>query len=186
MNPRRFPITLALLTLVPLTFAARPPENPFAARPSDEHALLRKMAGSWTVEFRLTMPGAPEMASDGTEQADMLGDLWLSARYDDPDMMGGAYAGAQLLGYDPDKEKYVSMWVDSTSTAATMQEGTYDEATRTLTLLGKSSDPLTGIEGTVRSTMHWTDDDHRIHTMFVPGPGGSEMEMFQIEYTRAK
>lgn len=186
MNPRQFVTVLALLAAVPLAGAALPTQNPFAARPAKEHALLAKMAGKWTAEFQLTMPGAPPMASTATEVGEMLGELWLATRYDDPAMMGGAFAGAQLIGYDPDKKKYVAAWADSQSASLALQEGTYDEATRTLTLSGKSVDPMTGTEGTTRSTVRWIDDDHRVHLMFVPGPGGIEMEMFRIDYERAK
>ncbi len=186
MNRRRFVTVLALLAAVPLAGAALPSQNPFAARPAKEHALLQKFAGKWTTQFHLTMPGAPDMSSSGTEVNEMLGGIWLSSRYEDPDMAGGRFSGVQLLGYDPSKKKYVSAWADSQTAELSLQEGTYDEATRTLTLSGSSIDPMTGQPGTVRTVVQWNDDDHRVHTMFVPGPGGKEMEMFRIEYARAK
>jgi hypothetical protein len=186
MDRRRLVTLLALLAAAPLAGAALPRQNPFAARPEKEHALLGSLAGKWTAKFRLTMPGAPPMSSDATEVGEMLGELWLVTRYDDPAMMGGPFAGAQLLGYDPDKEKYVAAWADNQNAGLTLQEGTYDAATRTLTLTGPSVDPMTGQEGTARSVVRWLDDDHRVQSLFVPGPDGAEMEMFRIEYARVK
>src|SRR5262245_9143643 len=186
MLRRRLVLALALFALVPLAGAALPRQNPFAARPAKEHALLRALAGKWSAKFQLTMPGAPALASNGTEVNEMVGELWLATRYDDPAMTGGAFAGAQLLGYDPDKKKYVAAWADSQTASLSVQEGTYDAATRTLTLLVKSSDPMTGHDGTARTVVHWSDDDHRVQTMYVSGAGAAEMEMFRIEYARVK
>lgn len=186
MDCRRLVTVLALLAAAPLARAAFPRQNPFATRPGKEHALLRTLAGRWTAKFQLTMPGAPSMSSSAIEVNEMLGELWLVGRYDDPDMMGGAFAGAQLLGYDPDKQKYVAAWADSQNAGLTLQEGTYDATTRTLTLAGPSVDPMTGQEGISRSVIRWTDDDHRVQTVLVPGPAGQELEMFRIEYERAR
>lgn len=185
-------IVLACLALpwivlaVPLAAAMRPRQNPFGARPAEEHALLAELAGTWTAEFELLMPGAPPVKSKSREVNEMLGALWVVGRYDDPGMMGGAYHGASLVGYDPAKEKYVSAWADSMTASLSLQEGTYDAATRTLSLAGPSEDPLTGHAVQVRTTHVWSDDDHRVQTMFVPGPDGAEMEMFRITYAREK
>jgi hypothetical protein len=186
MNRRLAVTALTLLVAVPLAAAARAPQNPFAARPAKEHALLQELAGTWKAEFRMTIPGAPPIVSPGSEVGEMLGELWLSTRYEDPNMMGARYSGAQLLGYDPGKKKYVAVWADSQTAELSQQEGTYDAATRTLTLTGSFEDPMTGQAGTMRSVLRFSDDDHRVQQMFVPGPGGTEMQMFEIAYERVK
>jgi len=176
---------LVLASALPLAAGTLPRQNPFAPRPRPEHALLKKLAGKWTADFEMTMTGAP-IKSRASEVNEMLGELWIVSRYEDPGMMGGAFRGAQLFGYDPDEKKYVGAWADSQSANLSVQKGTYDEATRTLTLVGTSKDPMTGADSTVRTVMTWTDDDHRSQRMFVPGPGGKEMELFTIEYEREK
>src|SRR5262245_25014546 len=118
---------LGLVLGLPLASAALPRQNPFAARPKPEHALLKKLAGKWAASFELSMPGAPPMKSRGSEVNEMLGELWIVSRYDDPGMMGGAFAGAQLFGYDPDEKKYVGAWADNQSTNLSVQKGTFDE-----------------------------------------------------------
>ena len=187
MARRRIASAFLLASALPLAAGTLPRQNPFAARPKPEHALLKKLAGKWTASFELTMAGSPPMKSHASEVNEMLGELWIVSRYDDPGMMGGgAFRGAQLFGYDPDEKKYVGAWVDSQSANLSVQKGIYDEATRTLTLVGTSKDPMTGADSTVRTVVTWTDDDHRSQQMFVPGPGGKEMEMFTIEYERAE
>ncbi len=185
-RPRIAVALLVLASALPLAAATLPRQNPFAARPKPEHALLKELAGKWTASFEMTMPGAPPIASRGSEVNEMIGELWILSRYDDPGMMGGAFAGAQLFGYDPDEKKYIAAWADNQTPNLSVQKGTYDEATRTLTLAGTSKDPMTGADSTMRTVMTWVDDDHRSQQMFVPGPGGKEMEMFTIEYERVK
>ena len=180
------PALLVLASALPLAAATLPRQNPFATRPRPEHALLKELAGKWTATFEMTMPGAPPMKSRASEVNEMLGELWIVSRYEDRGMMGGAFLGAQIFGYDPDEKKYVGAWADSQSANLSVQKGTYDEATRTLTLVGTSKDPMTGADSTVRRVVTWTDDDHRTQQMYVPGPGAKEMEMFTIEYERVK
>jgi hypothetical protein len=182
-------LALALVSFVlglPLAAAVLPRQSPFAARPKPEHALLKRLAGKWKTDFELTMPGIPPIQSHGTETNEMLGDLWLVSRYDDPGQMGVAFSGAQIFGYDADAKQYVSAWADSQSADLSVTKGKYDEATQTLTMLGTSKDPMTGAAAPVRNVMSWDGDDHRSQQMFVPGPGGKEMELFTIEYERVK
>ena len=187
MHRHRIALALFALSLVlPSSSSPRPLQNPFAARPKKEHALLKKLAGKWNASFEMTMAGAPPIQSHARETNEMLGELWIVSRYDDPGMMGGAFAGAQIFGYDPDEKNYVGAWADSQSSNLSVQKGTYDEATKTLTLIGSSKDPMTGADSSVRTVVTWQDDDHRTQTMFVPGPSGKEMELFKIEYERAR
>jgi hypothetical protein len=101
-------------------------------------------------------------------------------------MMGERFSGVQLLGYDPAKKKYVAAWADSETAELSLQEGTWDEATKSLTLIGGSTDPMSGKPSTSKSIVRVTDDDHHSSSLYVPGPGGQELEMFRIEYERAK
>lgn len=187
MSKPKLLVTLLVLALgLPLAATTLPQQNPFAARPQKEHELLQQLAGNWKAEFALSMPGAPPMQSEARVESELLGKLWIATRYDDPQMVGGAFSGAELFGYDPDKEKYVSAWVDNQSASMTLQEGTYDPATRTLAMSGASKDPITGRESSSRSTIVWSDDDRRVQTMFAPGPGGEELQMFTITYSRVQ
>jgi len=185
MIRRTAPLIVLLLAAARLGAAALP-QNPFASRPEKEHALLSQVTGTWKTTFHLSIPGAPPIESHGTEVNEKLGELWVVGRYDDPGMGGQRFAGVQIFGYDPVKKKYVAAWADSESSSLSLQEGTFDATTRTLTLSGPSIDPMTHKESTSRSVMQWTDDDHRVQKLYAPGPGGKEMEIFTIEYERAK
>lgn len=184
----RFAFAAVLFTLVAAPIAARAltAQNPFAERPGKEHELLKSLTGKWNATFQLTVPGAPPTKSKATEVGEQLSGLWVVSRYDDPDMLGSAFAGVQLLGYDPAKKKYVGTWVDSQTASMTVQEGVYDEASKTLTLLSDGLDPMTGQQATVKSVIHWSDADHRSVSMLAPGADGKDFEIFHIDYERAK
>lgn len=185
MQSKRSLMLAALCLSLPLA-AALPRQNPFAPRASKEHELLRSLVGTWNAEFQLTIPGAPPTVTHGHEVNELLGELWLVTRYEDREMFGGPFLGAQLLGYDAKKKAYVAAWCDNQSAEMSLQEGAFDPATRTLTLSGPSTDPMTGKPSTSRNVLRWTDDDHRVSELWVPGPGGQEMKVFSIELERMK
>jgi hypothetical protein len=187
MSLRRIALVRFLsASILSLAAAALPTQNPFATPSKPEHALLKKLVGKWDATFELKMPGAPPIKSHGKEVNEMLGELWIVGRYDDPGMMGGAFAGAQLVGYDPDEKKYVAAWADNQTANLSVQKGVYDESKKTLTLLGKGKDPMSGAESTVRTVWTFDGDDRRTQSLFVGGADGKEMEMFAITYQRAK
>ena len=64
-----------------------------------------------------------------------LGGLWLSSTLEG-EIAGRKYSAQRLDSYDPVKKKYISVWVDSSTTSPTVTEGIYDEAKKTLTQVG--------------------------------------------------
>lgn len=155
------------------------------AKPGAEHKLLDAFAGKWTSTFQLgDMPGAPEMKMQGTENGEIWGGLWAVSQ---TEMSGqGGFKGLQVVGYDPAKKKYVGSWFDTQQSSLSIMEGTFDEASKTLTMVSEGVDPFSGQPYKVRILYNFVDDSHRTQQMFAPGPGGKEMEIFTIEYVRAK
>jgi hypothetical protein len=64
-------------------------------------------------------------------------------------------------------------------------EGTYDEKTKTMTMVGESRGP-DGKPTKHRLTSTHKDKDHHSFEMFVVGADGKETSMMTIEYTRKK
>ncbi|MCP4655718.1 MAG: DUF1579 domain-containing protein, partial [bacterium] len=59
-------------------------------------------------------------------------------------MMGEAFQGIGIIGYDNFKQKYQYIWIDNTSTAMFTSLGDYDEPTQTFTYHGLMDEPMTG------------------------------------------
>jgi hypothetical protein len=100
-------------------------------------------------------------------------------------MPGTAFEGRGVTTWDGTKKKYVGAWTDSMALGMGVSEGTYDASTKTLTSSMVGPD-MTGAVVTSKSIVQYTDADHKVMTMFVPGPDGKEMQAVKISYTRRK
>jgi hypothetical protein len=129
-------------------------------------------------------PGKPPTVSKGTETNAMIGGLWLVSDFKS-EMMGQTFQGRGTTGWDPNKKKYVSSWIDSMSTGFTMGDATYDAATKTLTGTMEGPD-MSGNMVKMKETTQWKDADTKIFTMFAPGPDGKDVAMMKISYKRRK
>lgn len=101
-------------------------------------------------------------------------------------MMGMPMTGKSLTGYDNAKKKFVSSWIDNLGSGIVRMEGTYDEATKTLHLKGKQSDPGTGGESDIRQEQKWIDDDTYVLSMYGTGHDGKEQKFMEGTFKRKK
>ena len=151
-----------------------------------EHAALARDEGMWdtTVEIPMGPPGSKPESSKGVETDSLCcGGLWLVKDYKS-DASKSPFQGHGIIGYDPARKKYVSVWVDSELTTPMISEGTYDSSTRTMTMRGSMS--ANGKELRWRDVTVWKDDDTRKFTTYRPGPDGRESPSMTITYARKK
>jgi hypothetical protein len=164
-------VALAALLAAP---AARAQDIP---KPGPEHEVLKKMEGNWD----LTMKFAG-MESKGRVVYKMeLGGLWLTSALEG-DIGGMKFSGKGLDTYDPASKKYVAVWIDSMSTRPMTMEGTYDKATKTLTMIGDGPGP--DGKPTKHKTVSVMPDDDTINFSMYMGDG--KEPMFTIVYKRKK
>ena len=148
--------------------------------PGPEHALLKKMEGTWIGE--IDMGGEK---STGTMTSKMeLGGLWLVTKFEG-EFGGMKFEGRGLDTYDAGKKKYTSVWVDSMGTKPMLAEGTYDKEKKTLTMIGESTGP-DGNPAKFKMITKHIDDDHQEFTMFMLTPDGGEQKMMTTNYRRKK
>ena len=118
--------------------------------PGSSHQLLAKAEGEWTGEMTMWMaPDAPPMKSTVTNTNKMI----MGGRYQvsthKGDFMGQPFEGISTTGYDNAKKVFISNWVDNMGTGMMNMEGTWDEATKTMSMKGKISAPyLSSYTGT--------------------------------------
>jgi hypothetical protein len=144
-------------------------------RPTPEHAILAAAEGSYDLSF--------SDGSTGTSTCrTALGGQWMLEQVK-ADFCGQGYEGCGATSYDPVRRKYVNVWIDSVSPAPLVSEGSYDPATKTLTLVGNLTVPGgTVVEATIAIVQK--SADARTFTMTVPGPTGDPVELFAITYRR--
>ena len=152
--------------------------------PGEPHKLLAKLEGSWTTRTRGWMePDKPPVDSTGTcEQKLVLDGHYLQQVYTG-DMMGVPFTGINLLGYDNHARKYVSVWLDSMSTAIYYFEGTASADGRTITQKCGYDDPLRG-PSVWRSVTRIRDDNTLEYEMFITPKGGKKEKMMEMTIVR--
>jgi hypothetical protein len=160
-------------------------ENPLP-RPTAHHLAMKDQAGTWTAVARMYMdPSKPPMVSKGTETNTLVsGGLWLKSEMR-AEMMGQAFEGHGLFGYDTFQKAHVGSWVDNSGTWMAVTRGTCDKDCRVQTLFFEGYDEA-GKPTTYKEVHTQVDRDHRTAVMFVKGREGAFVKIMEMEYTRAK
>jgi hypothetical protein len=153
--------------------------------PGDVHKMMAKSDGQWKGDVTWWMaPGQQPMHSTTTSTNTMI----MGGRYqqsiDKGDMMGMPFEGMNILGYDNAKKMFVSTWVDNMGTGMMNMEGTWDEATKSVTMKGKSYDPMTKKAMNIRQVFKYIDDNNQMLEMYMIMPEGKEFKSMEIKYTR--
>jgi hypothetical protein len=145
------------------------------AKPTKEHEMLKELEGEW--EFVL------EGGVTGTATYKMQhGGLWLESKLEMP-MPTGKFTGQGLDSYDPNKKKFVSIWVDNMSSTPIISEGVYDAAKKTLTMAGKGPNE-SGQLVDYKMVTHYKDKDTHTFKMWMGSATGAPM--MDATYKRKK
>lgn len=156
--------------------------------PVKEHAMLAKSNGTWNAETTMWMaPDAPPQKSTATAENKMI----LGGRFQQStfkgSMMGQPFEGVGTMGYDVARKVYVSSWVDNMSTAVMNMEGTWDEATKSITTTGKMYCPANKMDCEMKEVFKTVDDNTQVLEMYGPDmKTGKPYKTMEIKYTRKK
>jgi hypothetical protein len=185
--------SLGLAVLVPLN--ARPaPQDPQKAMDAymkagavtENHAYLNRFAGSWTARTTMwTVPGQPPSTSENMFEGKMiLGGRFVSMAYIGT-MMGRPFEGVQISGYDNMQKKYVTLWLDDTSTSFFLLAGARDAVKDILNQTGEWADPLGGMTK-VRAATRFLNPNEYVFEQFMILPDGKELKSMEMRCTRKK
>ena len=158
-----------------------------AATPGPNHKLLESMVGEWTAAMKMWMdPSAPATETKGTVSTRaLLGGRYVEGVFKAP-MMGMAFEGIGLNGYDNVTRQFVSTWIDNMGTGILFMTGTYDAATKTLTYLAEMADPMNpSVKVKMRETYRLVNDNQHVMEMY-ESRGGKETKTMEVTYTRVK
>jgi len=159
-----------------------------AGTPGPQHAMLAKADGKWEAEMTMWMaPGA----SPQTSKVACVNRMLFGGRYQESSFKGSfgewPFEGVSNTGYDNTKKVYFSTWMDNMSTAMMNMEGTWDEATKSITFKGKMICPANGKECEMREIFKFIDDNTQVMEMFGPDmQTGKEYKNMEIKFTRKK
>jgi hypothetical protein len=154
--------------------------------PGDVHKMLASSDGAWNTEMTMYMPGAPPAKATGKSvNKTIMNGLFQTSVYTS-NVMGMPFEGRGTLGYDNHKKMFVSSWIDNMSSGIMNGEGTWDEASKTITIKGKMMNGETKQETDYRETLKIIDANNQFMEMYGTGPDGKEVKFFDIKYTKAK
>jgi hypothetical protein len=117
-------------------------------KPGAEQNRLERLTGTWDSHVKFYFDAAaPAMEKSGQYTAKLdLGGYFLTREFkvtldDAGDFTGLAFHGCGLTGYDPFKQQYLGVWVDSGSPALYRTEGTFNAAGDIFTEISEGPDP---------------------------------------------
>jgi len=155
--------------------------------PGDMHKMMAKWDGAWTGEISMWMqPGAPEQKSTSTAENKMVMNGLYQQSTHTGNMMGMPFSGMSTTAYDIHRKEFVSTWIDNMGSGIMVLKGPWDEATKTITLKGKTTDPGTKGESNVRETFTIIDDNTQEMKMYMVMPDGKDFQTMNIRFTRKK
>jgi hypothetical protein len=154
---------------------------------NENHAHLGQFAGDWNVTSKgWMMPGQEPQTGQNTARAEMiLGGRFLKMEFKGT-MFGQPFEGLQIIGYDNLKKKFITFWIDNSSTAFFLTEGTLDSSTKTMTETGLWPDPMTGGTMGVKGVTRLVSPDEFSYEMFMVGPDGKEFKSLENRCARKK
>lgn len=144
--------------------------------PGPERKVLERLAGRWEFTGKVFLPGSESLKLEGTSEAAFLeGSDWLVSRgkgraNDEPfDMV-------VITCFDAGKGRFTGTGAHSAFPPhLTIDEGTYDEASRTLRWEeSEALEPGTGAKVMTRAEDTFRDDDTLVSTSYIKRPGENE------------
>jgi hypothetical protein len=155
--------------------------------PGPEHKLFEPLVGTFTAKCKMWMdPTATPVVSEGTlVRKSILGGRFICEEFDGK-LMDKPFQGFGTVGYDRAKEKFVSTWIDSVSTAIHMSQGTYDAATKTWTYKQEDTCPITKKPVKMRDTLKIVSNDEQVMEMYKQMGDEKEFKSMEITFTRKK
>ena len=146
-----------------------------AIKPGKEHALLAESEGEWSVT--IASPGGDmtgkcvyKMAHNG---------VWLTSQLE-MKMPDGPFTGQGLDTFDPNKKKFVAVWVDSMSATPLILEGDRSPDGKKITMTGKGPAP-DGSSVNYKTEMEYVSKDKHVFKMWMGAPTGDPMMVATYE-----
>ncbi|MDF1701245.1 MAG: DUF1579 family protein [Planctomycetota bacterium] len=153
--------------------------------PGAEHELLKRFIGTWVNEGVAYTESMGEFPIRGeTTFKSIMGGRFLAADYKGPPGPMGLIVGTGHMGFDRMAGEFVSTWMMSMGTGIETYRGSWDAATKTLTMHGTKKLPG-GNAWPIRQAITFESADKVIETHYMtPASTGKEQISAKMSYTR--
>jgi hypothetical protein len=156
------------------------------ATPGPAHRVFDNLVGKWeTTSSMWWSKDSPPQQSKGTSDVRWIMDGRYVLEEVSGDMMGMAWKGMGVTGYDNFKKKYVFTFLDNMGTAILTGEGDFDAKNNVLTSYGKMDEPLTGEKNkTVKYVTRVISKDKHVFEIYDLVGTPHEFKVIEMVYTR--
>jgi hypothetical protein len=155
-----------------------------AMTPSEGHARLMPMVGTWRATTTFTMaPGAPEQVSEGSSVHRLvLGGRYLEQVYKGTSM-GMPFEGMGFTGFDNVRKRYVGIWMDTFGTGIMNSISTGEPTDDKIEFACEAIEP-SGQKRIFDATVRIKGHDRHSYEMWTNGPNGKPYRVMFIDYER--
>jgi hypothetical protein len=173
---------------MPPGFAEKMKEWEKLKKPGPQHELLKTFVGSWVGTGTWTEEGMTSKFTETATGVMVFGDRFLrvGSRMTTeaaPPIPAMSMESLMFVGFDNAKQKYVQSMVGDWSTSLGTSEGSYDAATKTLTMSGVEI-MGEGKERKFRMQQRIVSNDEWTFTMWMTQPDGKEAKVGEAVYKR--
>jgi uncharacterized caspase-like protein len=144
---------------------------------------LKLDEGTWDARVEtFVQPGAAPTVTRATERNTFAcGGRWLVTNFEGT-VMGMAFRGNGIAGWDAGRRTYANLWVDSMSPGPSRGTATFDAASRTWTVwmeaIDSSGEPMRG------KAVARYEGQTRLYSLYMVGADGREVLTMRTTYTR--
>ena len=153
-----------------------------AGAPGEPHEELAASVGTWETTVRWWMdPSSEPMVSTGTARREMIfGGRYLRETFEGQ-MMGEAFTGQGINGYNNVTGEYESIWIDNMSTGIYTYRGQKEDGR--LVLRGEYKDPVSGQVVKTKGIVETVSDSEEKYTSYEER-NGEMVKVMEIVYRR--
>jgi hypothetical protein len=152
---------------------------------NENHEFLKQFVGEWNVTSRgWMMPGQDPIVTECKAKAELIMDGRFLVWRIQGNMFGQLFESLQIVGYDNLQKKYITFWIDSTSTAFYMMDGARQG--NVIRNIGLWPDPVTGGQEKARDVLTVVGPDEFTYELFMVGADGKEFKSVENRCTRNK
>ena len=163
------------------------PELTAKLMPGEMHKILAKYAGDWEVAVKFRMAPGEEM-QDGHAacKAEMVLDGRHLRKVYESEMMGQPFFVHQQVGYDGLRGEFFEFTLESMSTGYTFVTGKMSADKKTITMDGRSPDPVSGKMQDFRVVYKLVSDDEYVVEWWQGASKGEMTNNVVLTHTRKK
>jgi len=154
--------------------------------PGAMHKMMAGWDGKWTATIKFWVK--PELPPDSimTNSVNkMINNGLIQYSTHDGNWAGMPFNGVSQTGYDNHREVFWSTWYDNFGSGIVYMEGKWDDATKTISMKGKTTDPESKMQLDLRETLKVVDENTQFMEQFITHDG-KEMKAMEITFRRKK